>query len=174
MAFSSFPWPFRRRAGGSGSGETGPSKPSAAEGKEEDAEELGVTPQLLDFLRTLSPDAFKSSALQLHQGTPSFLPSRFRSPASSLSITGGAMLCHRRIRGVGGRALGLAAAARRPRARQSQGRSPADLVLRFAQERDGSQVSNCNLWSLQELAKVRYDLCPRHMKDKQFWTYILS
>ena len=83
--------------------------------------------------------------LQLHQGTPSFLPSRFRSLASSLSITGGAMLCRRRIRGVGGRALGLAAAARRPRARQSQGRSPADLVLRFAQDRDGSQVSNCNL-----------------------------
>lgn len=27
-----------------------------------------TTPQLLDFLRTLSPDAFKSSALQLHQG----------------------------------------------------------------------------------------------------------
>uniref|UniRef100_A0A453D4V8 BSD domain-containing protein n=1 Tax=Aegilops tauschii subsp. strangulata TaxID=200361 RepID=A0A453D4V8_AEGTS len=22
----------------------------------------------------------------------------------------------------------------------------------------------------KELAKVRYDLCPRHMKDKQFWT----
>uniref|UniRef100_A0A8R7QXI4 Uncharacterized protein n=1 Tax=Triticum urartu TaxID=4572 RepID=A0A8R7QXI4_TRIUA len=60
MAFSSFPWPFHRRAGGSGSGGTGPSKPSAAEGKEEDAEELGVTPQLLEFLRTLSPDAFKS------------------------------------------------------------------------------------------------------------------
>jgi hypothetical protein len=21
----------------------------------------------------------------------------------------------------------------------------------------------------KELAKIRYDLCPRHMKDKQFW-----
>ncbi|KAE8775857.1 hypothetical protein D1007_51572 [Hordeum vulgare] len=70
MAFSSFTWPFRRGAG------AGPSKPSAAaEGKEEDAEGLGVTPQLLDFLRTLSPDAFKSSALQLpHQGTPPSSP----------------------------------------------------------------------------------------------------
>lgn len=22
---------------------------------------------------------------------------------------------------------------------------------------------------MQELAKIRYDLCPRHLKDKQFW-----
>jgi hypothetical protein len=36
--------------------------------------------------------------------------------------------------------------------------------------------------SMQEHAKIWYDLCPRHMKDKQFWTvyfllarsYILS
>jgi hypothetical protein len=66
MAFSSFTWPFRRRS--SGGGGAGPSKPAGAEGKEE--EELGVTPQLLDFLRTLSSDAFKSAALQLNQGTP--------------------------------------------------------------------------------------------------------
>jgi hypothetical protein len=67
MAFSSFTWPFRRRSSGGG-GAAGPTKPAGAEGKEE--EEIGVTPQLLDFLRTLSPDAFKSAALQLNQGTP--------------------------------------------------------------------------------------------------------
>ncbi|XP_048555679.1 uncharacterized protein LOC125536496 [Triticum urartu] len=112
MAFSSFPWPFRRRAGGSGSGGTGPSKPSAAEGKEEDAEELGVTPQLLDFLRTLSPGAFKS------------FPTSSTKSAAELS--------------------------------DWQQRHTV-LVLARA----------------KELAKVRYDLCPLHMKDKQFWTYIL-
>ncbi|XP_044968128.1 uncharacterized protein LOC123428036 [Hordeum vulgare subsp. vulgare] len=106
MAFSSFTWPFRRRAG------AGPSKPSAAaEGKEEDAEGLGVTPQLLDFVRTLSPDAFKSSALQLpHQG--------------------------------------------------------ASAELSDWQQRHAVLV----LARAKELAKIRYDLCPRHMKDKQFWT----
>nr|CAB3488560.1 unnamed protein product [Digitaria exilis] len=62
MAFSAFSWPFRRRGSGSGAGAGGASKSTAA--AEED-EELGVTPQLLDFLRTLSPDAFKAAALQL-------------------------------------------------------------------------------------------------------------
>ena len=55
MAFSAFSWPFRRRGSDSG---------SVSKSAEED-EELGVTPQLLDFLRTLSPDAFKAAALQL-------------------------------------------------------------------------------------------------------------
>ncbi|KAL6844426.1 hypothetical protein ACP4OV_026099 [Aristida adscensionis] len=105
MAFSSFSWPFRRR-GGAG----GPSKPAAA--AEED-EELGVTPQLLDFLRTLSPDAFKSAALQLQGGS------------------------------------GEAAAGE----------------LSGWQERHAVLV----LSKAKELAKIRYDLCPRHMKDKQFW-----
>ncbi|EMS65642.1 hypothetical protein CFC21_019407 [Triticum aestivum] len=135
MAFPSFTWPFRRRAG--------PSKPSAAEGKEEDAEALGVTPQLLDFLRTLSPDAFKSSALQLHQGTPSFLPSRFRPPASSVSITDGDAPCC--LAGASAEAAG---------------------ELSDWQQRHAVLV----LARAKELAKVRYDLCPRHMKDKQFWT----
>ncbi|XP_037446216.1 uncharacterized protein LOC119315863 [Triticum dicoccoides] len=117
MAFSLVPWPFRRRAGGSGSGGTGPSKPSAAEGKEEDTEELGVTPQLLDFLRTLSPDAFKS------------------------------VLCF-----VAG------------------GSAESAAELSDWQQRHAVLV----LARAKELAKVRYDLCPRHMKDKQFWTYILS
>ena len=58
MAFSAFSWPFRRRGSGSG----GASKSAATAAEEE---ELGVTPQLLDFLRTLSPDAFKAAALQL-------------------------------------------------------------------------------------------------------------
>ncbi|XP_037480537.1 uncharacterized protein LOC119357825 [Triticum dicoccoides] len=116
MAFSSFPWPFRHQAGGSGSGGTGPSKPSTAEGKEEDAEELGVTPQLLDFLRTLSPDAFKTSNLFLQGGSAK--------SATELS---------------------------------DWQQRHAVLVLARA----------------KELAKVRYDLCPRYMKDKQFWTYIL-
>ena len=58
MAFSAFSWPFRRRGSGSGAGG------SVSKSAEED-EELGVTPQLLDFLRTLSPDAFKAAALQL-------------------------------------------------------------------------------------------------------------
>ncbi|XP_048566901.1 uncharacterized protein LOC125546824 [Triticum urartu] len=117
MAFSSFPWPFHRRAGDSGSGGTGPSKPFAVEGKEEDAEELGVTPQLLDFLRTLSPDAFK------------------------------AVLCF-----VAG------------------GSAESAAELSDWQQRHAVLV----LARAKELAKVRYDLCPRHMKDKQFWTYILS
>ncbi|XP_048554834.1 uncharacterized protein LOC125535811 [Triticum urartu] len=116
MAFSSFPWPFCCRAGGSGSGGTGPSKPSGAEGKEEDAEELGVTLQLLDFLRTLSPDAFKSFPTSVAGGSPE--------SAAELS---------------------------------DWQQRHAVLVLARA----------------KELAKVRYDLCPRHMKDKQFWTYIL-
>ncbi|XP_048539922.1 uncharacterized protein LOC125519078 [Triticum urartu] len=113
MAFSSFPWPFRRRASGSGSGGTGPSKPSAAEGKEE----LSITPQLLDFLRTLSPDAFK------------------------------AVLCF-----VAG------------------GSAESAAELSDWQQRHAVLV----LARAKELAKVRYDLFPRHMKDKQFWTYILS
>ncbi|XP_044378666.1 uncharacterized protein [Triticum aestivum] len=117
MAFSLFPWPFRHRAISSGSGGTGPSKPSAAEGKEEDAEELGVTPQLLDFLRTLSPDAFK------------------------------AVLCF-----VAG------------------GSTESAVELSDWQQQHAVLV----LARAKELAKVRYDLCPRHMKDKQFWTYILS
>ncbi|XP_037462375.1 uncharacterized protein LOC119333648 [Triticum dicoccoides] len=114
MDFSLFPWPFRRRAGGSSSGGTGPSKPSAAEGKEE----LSVTPQLLDFLRTLSPDAFKSAVL-------CFVVGESAESAAELS---------------------------------DWQQRHAILVLARA----------------KELAKVRYDLCPRHMKDKQFWTYILS
>ncbi|SPT20302.1 unnamed protein product [Triticum aestivum] len=135
MAFSSFTWPFRRRAGAGASGGAGPSKPSAAEGKGEDAEELGVTPQLLDLLRTLSPDAFKSSALQLHQGTPSaplLLPSRLLT-----------VLCF-----VAG------------------GSAEAAGELSDWQQRHAVLV----LAKAKELAKVRYDLCPRHMKDKQFWT----
>ncbi|CAM0947890.1 unnamed protein product [Alopecurus aequalis] len=113
MAFSSFTWPFRRRSSGSGSGA---SKPATTEGQEE-AEELGVTPQLLDFLRTLSADAFKSSALQLHQG---------------------------------GSVEAAAAAGE----------------LSEWQQRHAVVV----LGRAKELAKIRYDLCPRHMKDKQFWT----
>ncbi|KAK3141243.1 hypothetical protein QOZ80_4BG0331340 [Eleusine coracana subsp. coracana] len=105
MAFS-FSWPFRRR----GSGDGGASKSVAA--TQED-EELGVTPQLLDFLRTLSSDAFKSTALQLQGGSED-------------------------------------AAARDLSSWQEQ---HAVLVLSKA----------------KELAKIRYDLCPRHMKDKQFW-----
>ncbi|XP_048551829.1 uncharacterized protein LOC125531480, partial [Triticum urartu] len=97
-----------------GSGGAGPSKPFAVEGKEEDAEELGVTPQLLDFLRTLSPDAFKS------------FPSR--------------------------------------------GSAESAAELSDWQQRHAVLV----LARAKELAKVRYDLCPRHMKEKQFWTYILS
>ncbi|XP_044460137.1 uncharacterized protein [Triticum aestivum] len=118
MAFSSFPWPFRCRAGSSGSGGTGSRKPSAAEGKEEDTEELGITPQLLDFLRTLSPDAFK------------------------------AVLCF-----VAGGSAESAA--------ELSDWQQRHIVLVLARAK-------------VELAKVRYDLCPRHMKDKQFWTYILS
>ncbi|XP_044460248.1 uncharacterized protein [Triticum aestivum] len=116
MAFSSFPWSFRRRVGGSSSGGTGQSKPSAVEGKEEDAEELGVTPQLLDFLWTLSPDAFKS------------FPT---------SVAGGS--------------------------------AESAAELSDWQQRHAVLV----LARAKELAKVRYDLCPCHMKDKQFWTYIL-
>lgn len=62
MAFSAFSWPFRRRGSGSGAGGGGASKSAATPAEDE---ELGVTPQLLDFLRTLSPDAFKATALQL-------------------------------------------------------------------------------------------------------------
>ncbi|KQJ85125.1 uncharacterized protein LOC100825882 [Brachypodium distachyon] len=119
MAFSSFTWPFRRRSSGTGAA-AGPSKPPAAAGKgkekeeEEEAEAHGVTPQLLDFLRTLSPDAFKSSALQLQ-----------------------------------GASAEAAAAAELTDWQQRH----AVLVLAKA----------------KELAKIRYDLCPRHMKDKQFW-----
>uniref|UniRef100_A0A0E0DJJ5 BSD domain-containing protein n=1 Tax=Oryza meridionalis TaxID=40149 RepID=A0A0E0DJJ5_9ORYZ len=32
-----------------------------------------------------------------------------------------------------------------------------------------SILSNTCVLDAQELAKIRYDLCPRHMKDKQFW-----
>ncbi|XP_062227016.1 uncharacterized protein LOC133925175 [Phragmites australis] len=108
MAFSSFSWPFRRRGSGGRGG--GASKSAAA--PEED-EELGVTPQLLDFLRTLSPDAFKSAALQLQGGS---------AEAAAGDLT-------------------------------SWQERHAMLVLSKA----------------KELAKIRYDLCPRHMKDKQFW-----
>ncbi|XP_062184320.1 uncharacterized protein LOC133888184 [Phragmites australis] len=104
MAFS-FSWPFRRRGSGSGGG-------GASKSAEED-EELGVTPQLLDFLRTLSPDAFKSVALQLQEG--------------SAEATAGDLTSWQERHAV--------------------------LVLSKA----------------KELAKIRYDLCPRHMKDKQFW-----
>ncbi|KAG8066565.1 hypothetical protein GUJ93_ZPchr0004g39668 [Zizania palustris] len=116
MAFSSFSWPFRGRGSGGGGG-GGPSKPSAAAAATAaagDKEELGVTPQLLDFLRTLSPDAFKSSALQL-QGSA------------------------------------------------SAGVDAGDLT--GWQERHAVLV----LSKAKELATIRYDLCPRHMKDKQFW-----
>ncbi|KAF8769157.1 hypothetical protein HU200_006656 [Digitaria exilis] len=110
MAFSAFSWPFRRRGSGSGAGAGGASKSTAA--AEED-EELGVTPQLLDFLRTLSPDAFKAAALQLQGGY---------AEAAAGDLT-------------------------------SWQERHAVLVLSKA----------------KELAKIRYDLCPRHMKDKQFW-----
>jgi len=106
MAFSAFSWPFRRRGSGSGAGG------SASKSAEED-EELGVTPQLLDFLRTLSPDAFKAAALQLQGGS---------AEAAAGDLT-------------------------------SWQERHAVLVLSKA----------------KELAKIRYDLCPRHMKDKQFW-----
>jgi hypothetical protein len=71
MAFSAFTWPFRRRSSGGGGG-AGPSNSAAAAAEGE--EELGVTPQLLDFLRTLSPDAFKASTVQLNQGNSSSPP----------------------------------------------------------------------------------------------------
>jgi len=106
MAFSAFSWPFRRRGSGSGAGG------SASKSAEED-EEIGVTPQLLDFLRTLSPDAFKAAALQLQGGS---------AEAAAGDLT-------------------------------SWQERHAVLVLSKA----------------KELAKIRYDLCPRHMKDKQFW-----
>ncbi|KAL5215368.1 hypothetical protein ABZP36_004520 [Zizania latifolia] len=112
MAFSSFSWPFRRRGSGGGGG-GGPSKPAAATAAG-DEEELGVTPQLLDFLRTLSPDTFKSSALQL-QGSA------------------------------------------------GPGVDAGDLT--GWQERHAVLV----LSKAKELATIRYDLCPRHVKDKQFW-----
>lgn len=107
MAFSAFSWPFRRRGSGGGASK------SAASATAEEDEELGVTPQLLDFLRTLSPDAFKSAALQL-QGTSA--------EAAAGDLT-------------------------------SWQERHAVLVLSKA----------------KELAKIRYDLCPRHMKDKLFW-----
>ncbi|XP_039819563.1 uncharacterized protein LOC120681939 [Panicum virgatum] len=106
MAFSAFSWPFRRRGSGSGAG--GSVSKSA-----EENEELGVTPQLLDFLRTLSPDAFKAAALQLQGGS---------AEAAAGDLTSW-------------------------------------------QERHAVRV----LSKAKELAKIRYDLCPRHMKDKQFW-----
>jgi len=106
MAFSAFSWPFRRRGSGSGAG-------GSASKSAEDDEELGVTPQLLDFLRTLSPDAFKAAALQLQGGS---------AEAAAGDLT-------------------------------SWQERHAVLVLSKA----------------KELAKIRYDLCPRHMKDKQFW-----
>ncbi|GJN01444.1 hypothetical protein PR202_ga18711 [Eleusine coracana subsp. coracana] len=109
MAFS-FSWPFRRR----GSGDGGASKSVAA--AQED-EELGVTPQLLDFLRTLSSDAFKSAALQLQGNRPLHHP--LRDSTAPLDPDNGASM----------------------------------LQINFS----------------NELAKIRYDLCPRHMKDKQFW-----
>jgi len=109
MAFSAFSWPFRRRGSGGGAG-GGASKPSAAAAEDE---ELGVTAELLDFLRTLSPDAFKAAALQLQGGS---------AEAAAGDLT-------------------------------SWQERHAVLVLSKA----------------KELAKIRYDLCPRHMKDKQFW-----
>ncbi|KAM0884459.1 hypothetical protein ACQ4PT_030959 [Festuca glaucescens] len=139
MAFSAFTWPFRRRSSG------GPSKPAAAatEGKEGE-EELGVTPQLLDFLRTLPPDIFKSSAVQLNQGTPPvLLPARVRSLAHSEPIADGDVLCC-----VAG------------------GSVEAAGELSEWQQRHAVRV----LGRAKELAKIRYDLCPRHMKDKKFWT----
>ncbi|CAL5024924.1 unnamed protein product [Urochloa decumbens] len=105
MAFSAFSWPFRRRGSGSGAG--GGSSNSAAAAEED--EELGVTLQLLDFLRTLSPDAFKAAALQLQGG--------------DAEATAGELTSWQERHAV--------------------------LVL--------------------SKAKIRYDLCPRHMKDKQFW-----
>ncbi|XP_051219591.1 uncharacterized protein [Lolium perenne] len=111
MAFSAFTWPFRRRSSGGGGG-AGPSNSAAAAAEGE--EELGVTPQLLDFLRTLSPDAFKASTVQLNQG-------------GSVEAAG---------------------------------------ELSEWQQRHAVLV----LGRAKELAKIRYDLCPRHMKDKQFWT----
>ncbi|RLM74561.1 uncharacterized protein C2845_PM15G24300 [Panicum miliaceum] len=114
MAFSAFSWPFRRRGSGTGAGGE-PSKSSAAAAEDE---ELGVTAELLDFLRTLSPDAFKAAAIQL-QG---------------VLIAGG-----------------------------SAEAAAGDLTS--WQERHAVLV----LSKAKELAKIRYDLCPRHMKDKQFW-----
>ncbi|WVZ87538.1 hypothetical protein U9M48_034161 [Paspalum notatum var. saurae] len=108
MAFSAFSWPFRRRGSGSGA-----SKPAASATAGEEDEELGVTPQLLDFLQTLSPNAFKSAALQLQE-------------ASAEAAAGD---------------------------------------LSNWQERHAVLV----LSKAKELAKIRYDLCPRHMKDKLFW-----
>nr|XP_051178753.1 uncharacterized protein LOC127293216 isoform X4 [Lolium perenne] len=124
MAFASFTWPFRRR---SRSGD-GPSKPVAPSAAEEE-EELGMTPPLLDFLRTLSSDAFKSSALQLHQATPP-------DPVSESGLP------------------------------QVNSAEAADGELSDWQQRHAVLV----LARAKELAKIRYDLCPRQMKDEQFWT----
>ncbi|XBJ00985.1 hypothetical protein VPH35_020740 [Triticum aestivum] len=144
MAFSSFPWSFRRRVGGSSSGGTGQSKPSAVEGKEEDAEELGVTPQLLDFLWTLSPDAFKS-----------FPTSSTKAPPPSSLLDSAPLLVPSRLLTV----LCFVAG----------GSAESAAELSDWQQRHAVLV----LARAKELAKVRYDLCPCHMKDKQFWTYIL-
>ncbi|XP_066346199.1 uncharacterized protein [Miscanthus floridulus] len=110
MAFAAFSWPFRRRGNGGGAGGSGASKSAATAAEDK---ELGVTPQLLDFLRTLSPDAFKAAALQLQGGS---------TEAAAGDLT-------------------------------SWQERHAVLVLSKA----------------KELAKIRYDLCPRHMKDKHFW-----
>ncbi|XP_044405538.1 uncharacterized protein [Triticum aestivum] len=126
MAFSSFPWPFRRRAGGSGSGGTGPSKPSAAEGKEED-------------------DAFKS-----------FPSSSTKAPPPSSLLDSAPLLVPSRLLAV----LCFVAGGSAESAAELSDWQQWHAVLVLARAK--------------ELAKVLYDLCPRHMKDKQFWTYILS
>jgi hypothetical protein len=116
MAFSSFPWPFRRRGSGGG----GASKSAAAAQVDE---ELGVTPQLMDFLRTLSPDAFKSAALQLQGSRPlNHNPLRDSTPRSILMPV---YVDRRRFRGSGRpRPHQLAGAACRACALQSQGVLP--------------------------------------------------
>jgi hypothetical protein len=120
MAFSSFSWPFRRRGSGAG----GATKTAAA--AQED-EELGVTPQLLDFLRTLSPDAFKSAALQLQGNRPIVIPSEILLPRSILMTV---RVDRRRFRGRSQpRPHQLAGAACRARAIQNQGWLSPDLPL---------------------------------------------
>uniref|UniRef100_J3M2B5 BSD domain-containing protein n=1 Tax=Oryza brachyantha TaxID=4533 RepID=J3M2B5_ORYBR len=146
MAFSSFSWPFRRRGSGGGGGDgDGPSQPYAAAGDGD--EELGVTPQLLDFLRTLSPGTFKSSALQLQGSAHTLSPIPI-----SISTLPSLIRLHRdvvvRCFLAGGGSAGVEAGE-----------------LTGWQERHAVLV----LSQAKELAKIRYDLCPRHMKDKQFW-----
>ncbi|TVU16448.1 hypothetical protein EJB05_40013, partial [Eragrostis curvula] len=140
MAFS-FSWPFRRRGSGGGSA----SKSAAATPEDE---ELGVTPQLLDFLRTLSPDAFKSAALQL-QGNRPLIISCAPDPTAQFDPD------------------------EVPRA-QPPATSPAGRSsMRCSSYREPRLVALGSRFAAQfcpsELAKIRYDLCPRHMKDKQFW-----